>query len=143
MIKTDYIKCLICNDSRTFHKSGIQSHFKSSHKISWLKYKQNNLNKFCEVCGKKLLLETQRFCSYKCSGFVKMFYEGKPLDKLVEFFKVPVLCIEKFKNDLNLDISKVKNYKKCVKCDQYIHYLGFGSHYKSKHKLVYREEQLC
>jgi hypothetical protein len=68
MIDTSYIKCPLCNDCKVFHKFAISTHFKFVHKISWLKYKQDNLSKFCEVCGNKLLLETQRFCSHKCSG---------------------------------------------------------------------------
>lgn len=36
----NYIKCPLCNDdSRVFHKSGIQMHFKFIHKISWSEYK--------------------------------------------------------------------------------------------------------
>ncbi|MDD5649581.1 MAG: hypothetical protein PHF86_04075 [Candidatus Nanoarchaeia archaeon] len=75
--------------------------------------------------------------------FIKKFYNGEPNDKLSEFFKVPVLCIESYIKALNLDKSKSRKHKKCIRCGEYIHYQGFGSHYKAKHNIPYREETLC
>ncbi len=66
-MKQDYIKCPFClNSEQSYHKSGIQSHFKAVHKQSWSEYNQKKLNKKCKICGKKLLKENQTFCSHKC-----------------------------------------------------------------------------
>jgi hypothetical protein len=69
MIQETYIKCPLCPEDITYHKSGIQTHFKYKHKQCWLQYKQEHiLTKCCELCGKKLLRYNQSFCSSTCAG---------------------------------------------------------------------------
>lgn len=129
MINT-YIKCPLCNESRTFHKSGIQTHFKFVHKLSWKEYKSKNVNKICENCGKKLLRETQRFCSQKCNRVFasrqeKVHKNSYSIDTLKKRY---LLVSEDLKDEVvnfykNNNITKTDLIKKYDLCREFIGFI--------------------
>lgn len=121
MNKNDYVKCPFCSDFKEFHKLGIAKHVKQVHKVVWSKYKQENLNKFCKICGKKMLFENQITCSYTCNSKLMSMKVKKHKNKFSEntLYKQFLLLSDALKNEivyyyLNNNVTKtdlVEKYK--------------------------------
>ena len=87
MNNQNYIQCPLCSIENMFHKSGIQTHFKHKHKLSWKNYKQEHVTKRCLTCGEKLLRENMTCCSAKCSHIYAASTKKRNVKKKMNSFK--------------------------------------------------------